>query len=82
MIRRATWLSAGRCDKRRFCHYVAHQTREAHAGDRDPRLVAFVARKPVRVATVAMANHTARVVWAIIVRGETYRAGHQPRLAA
>ena len=48
----------------------------------DPRLVALVARKPVRVATVAMANHTARVVWAIMVRGETYQAGHQPRLAA
>lgn len=48
----------------------------------DPRLVALLARKPTRVATVAMANRTARVVWAIMVRGETYRAGHQPRLAA
>jgi transposase len=66
----------------------------------DPRLVALLARKPVRVATVAMANQTARVVWAeqpkvpamhsivgraaegIMARGETYRAGHQPRLAA
>jgi len=48
----------------------------------DPRLVALLARKPVRVATVAMANQTARVVWAIMVRGEAYRAGHQPRLAA
>lgn len=48
----------------------------------DPRLVALLARKPVRVATVAMANHTARVAWAIMARGETYRAGHQPRLAA
>jgi transposase len=48
----------------------------------DPRLVALLARKPVRVATVAMANHTARVAWAIMARGETYRAGHQPKLAA
>jgi len=48
----------------------------------DPRFVALLARKPVRVATVAMANHIARVVWAIMARGETYRAGHQPRLAA
>ena len=48
----------------------------------DPRLVALLARKPTRVATVAMANRTARVVWALMVRGETYRAGHQPRLAA
>lgn len=48
----------------------------------DPRLVALLARKPVRVATVAMANKTARVVWAMMVRGETYRAGYVPTLVA
>ena len=48
----------------------------------NPRLVALLGRKPLRVATVAMANQTARVVWAIMARGETYPAGHQPRLAA
>lgn len=48
----------------------------------DPRLVALLVRKPVRVATVAMANKTARVVRAMMVRGETYRAGHVPTLAA
>jgi len=48
----------------------------------DPRLADLLARKPTRVATVAMANKTARVVWAIMARGETYRAGHRPALAA
>ena len=48
----------------------------------DPRLVDLLARKPVRVATVALANKTARIIWAIMTRGETYRAGHQPALAA
>ena len=48
----------------------------------DPRLADLLARKPTRVATVAMANKTARVVWAIMARGETYRTGHQPALAA
>jgi transposase len=48
----------------------------------DPRLAKLLARKPVRVATVAMANKTARTIWAIMTRGETYRAGHQPALAA
>ena len=48
----------------------------------DPRLAGLLARKPVRVATIAMANKTARIIWAIMVRGETYRAGHQPALAA
>ena len=30
-------------------------------------------KKPVRVATVAMANKTARIAWAVMARGETYR---------
>jgi len=48
----------------------------------DPRLANLLARKPVRVATVAMANKTARIIWAIMTRDETYCAGHQPALAA
>jgi transposase len=48
----------------------------------DPRLADLLARKPVRVATVAMANKTARIVWALMVRGETYRASYQPALPA
>jgi transposase len=47
----------------------------------DPRLVALLARKPVRVASVAMANKMARVVWAIMARGETYQSRHIPTLA-
>jgi transposase len=31
-------------------------------------------RKPARVATVALANKTARIVWAVLTRGENYRA--------
>src|SRR6478736_2436332 len=48
----------------------------------DPRLADLLARKPARVATVAMANKTARIIWAIMTRGETYHAGHRPALAA
>lgn len=40
----------------------------------DPRILALLARKPVRLATVAMANRAARAIWAIMVRGEIYRA--------
>ena len=36
-------------------------------------LTALLARKPVRLVTVAMANRAARVIWAIMVRGEVYR---------
>ena len=45
----------------------------------DPRFVAMLQRKPVRVVTVAAANRTARVVWAIMTRGGIY---HAPRAAA
>ena len=31
-------------------------------------------RRPARLASVAQANKTARIVWALMARGETYRA--------
>jgi transposase len=40
----------------------------------DPRLSAMLQRRPARVVTVAAANRTARVAWAIMTRGGTYRA--------
>lgn len=47
----------------------------------DQRLVALLARKPVRVATVAMANKMARIIWAVMLRGEVYQRAHAPMLA-
>ncbi len=35
---------------------------------------ALLERRPARVVTVAMANKTARIVWAVLARGEVYRA--------
>jgi transposase len=40
----------------------------------DPRFVVMLERKPARVVTVAAANRTARVAWAIMTRGGTYQA--------
>jgi transposase len=40
----------------------------------DARLVVMLQRKPARVVTVAAANRTARVAWAIMIRGGTYQA--------
>ena len=48
----------------------------------DPRLVALLARKPARLASVAMANKMARIAWAIMTRGQVYQARHVPALAA
>jgi transposase len=44
-----------------------------HPSAADPRLNARLARKPVCLATVAMANRAARAIWAIMIRGEVYR---------
>jgi transposase len=40
----------------------------------DPWAQALLDRKPVRLATVAMANKTARVIWAVLTKNEYYRA--------
>lgn len=48
----------------------------------DPHLLALLARKPARLVTVALANKTARIIWAVMVRGEIYRECHAPALAA
>ena len=32
-------------------------------------------RKPARLTTVAVANKTARIAWALLARGEDYRSG-------
>lgn len=39
-----------------------------------PWLTQLLARKPRKLAAVAMANKTARIVWAMMARGEAYRA--------
>lgn len=48
------------------------------AGTNDTRTGAWVRslleRKPARVVTVAIANKTARTAWAMLVRGESYKA--------
>jgi transposase len=36
-------------------------------------LLALLARKPRKLAAVALANKMARIVWAMMTRGEVYR---------
>ena len=38
-----------------------------------PWVRSLLERKPARVVTVAMANKTARIAWAVLVRGDVYR---------
>lgn len=47
--------------------------RWAKPGRTSPWLLELLARKPRKLAAVAQANKTARIAWAIMMRGETYR---------
>lgn len=42
--------------------------------DKNPWLTQLLARKPAKVVAVALANKMARIAWAVLFRGETYRA--------
>jgi transposase len=48
-------------------------------GTRRPWLVKLMARRPTRVAAAALANKTARMIWAIMTSGQKYR---EPELRA
>lgn len=47
----------------------------------DPRHIELLARKPMRLVTVAMANKTARIIWAVMSREEPYRSDHTAALS-
>ena len=54
--------------------------RQARANpNKHPWLIQLLARRPAKVAVVALANKMARVAWAVLTRGDIYRA---PALAA
>lgn len=58
---------------------IAHQRR---TGRLDPWIAGLLQRRPFKVVATALAAKMARIVWALLVRAETYQSGHQPRLAA
>ena len=43
-----------------------------------PWIDGLLKRRPVNVATVALANKNARTVWALLARGESYQENHMP----
>lgn len=48
----------------------------------DPKLIRLLAEKTFNVAAIALANRTARTIWALIVRGGEYVADHRPAVPA
>jgi transposase len=58
-------------------HAVLRRAR--HQPEKYPWLTQLLARKPFKVVAVALANKMARIAWALLAKGGTYRA---PALAA
>ena len=50
--------------------YLRHQKRR---GVSDPWLRELLARRPYKIVTVALAAKTARILWAMLAKGEPYR---------
>lgn len=50
--------------------------------DKHPWLIQLLARRPAKVAIVALANKMARIAWAVLSRGETYRPPARAAIAA
>ena len=51
---------------------VRHAIRRGETSD--PWLAGVIARKPMMLVSVALANRTARIVWAVTTKKESYRA--------
>lgn len=48
--------------------------REVASGRAPDWLDRMLARKPVKLVAIALANRMARTIWALIQRGDSYRA--------
>jgi transposase len=56
----------------RECHESPHDAKIYGTKER-PWLRALLARRPTKVAAIALANKLARMVWAMMTRGERYK---------
>jgi len=63
-------------------HLRQEQIRRRMKAPSDPWLAGLLARRPVKVAAVAQAAKTARIIWALLAKGQGYRAPAQRQLAA
>ena len=63
-------------------HLRQEQVRKRTKQATDPWLRGLLARRPVKVAAVAQAAKTARIIWALLAKDQCYRAPAQLKHAA
>jgi transposase len=61
---------------------VAHWRPSQDRQRADPWLTELLQRKPARLATVAMADKTARIMWAVLIKDRPYEPRAVPASAA
>src|SRR6201999_1089781 len=61
---------------------VIQQTRRGRGRSSSSWLIALLARKPPKLAAVALANKTARIAWKLMVSGDRYTAARIPATSA
>ena len=59
---------------------LAQLRQQCRRGVKEPWVAKLLQRRPIKVAAVALAAKTARIIWALLAKGEHYRA--PARLAA
>jgi transposase len=60
-------------------HAVLQYTKRGRPGS--AWATSLLQRRPFKLVAVALANKTARIAWAVLTRGETYRSTPEPRAA-
>ena len=80
-MRRFRGYRSDSCSKRSSTILEAKDTARTRP-DKYPWVTELLGRRPAKVVAVALANKMARTAWAVLAKGETYRAPARSSSAA